>query len=40
MEAAGIVVEFIVELRFETATIGIIEAEEAAGMVDDVDKEA
>ena len=40
MEAAGILVEFIVELRLETATVGIVEAEEAASMADDVDKEA
>jgi hypothetical protein len=40
MEAAGVVVEFIVEFGLETATVGNVEAEEATDMVDDVDKEA
>jgi hypothetical protein len=40
VEAAGVVAEFIVEFGLETAIVGIAEAEEAADMVDDVDKEA
>jgi hypothetical protein len=38
-EAAGIVVEFTAKLRLDTATVGIVEAEEAVGRVNEVDKE-